>query len=75
MIYNDIASSLCDANCVEARDSIVLNGNEREKCIYRDNLVKNSGSTKMVSKILSVGLPQKLDVEPTPIIFHRSLLH
>ena len=32
---NDIASSVCANNCVVATDSIVLNGIEREKCIYR----------------------------------------
>ena len=32
---NDITSSICGNNCVEARDSIILNGNVREKCIYR----------------------------------------
>lgn len=32
---NDITSSLCNNNCIAAMDSIVLNGTEREKCIYR----------------------------------------
>lgn len=32
---NDITSSLCSNNCIAATDSIVLNGAEREKCIYR----------------------------------------
>lgn len=32
---NDITSSLCGNNCILTTDSIVLNGKEREKCIYR----------------------------------------
>lgn len=33
---NDVASSLCANNCVDAFDSIIMNnGAEREKCIYR----------------------------------------
>ncbi len=32
---NDITSSLCDNNCITAEKSIMLNGMEREKCIYR----------------------------------------
>ncbi len=32
---NDITSSLCGNNCVTTADSIILNGVEREKCIYR----------------------------------------
>lgn len=32
---NDIASSVCGNNCVAAIDSIVINGTERQKCIYR----------------------------------------
>lgn len=32
---NDIASSLCENNCIVARDPVILNGVEREKCIYR----------------------------------------
>lgn len=32
---NDVTSSLCGNNCISATDSIVLNGTEREKCIYR----------------------------------------
>lgn len=33
---NDVASSLCANNCIDAFDSIVMkNGTEREKCIYR----------------------------------------
>ena len=32
---NDVASALCNNNCITAINSIVLNGMEREKCIYR----------------------------------------
>lgn len=32
---NDIASSVCGNNCVVAIDPIVINGTERQKCIYR----------------------------------------
>ena len=32
---NDITSSLCGNNCIIAADLIVLNGVEREKCLYR----------------------------------------
>ncbi len=32
---NDITSSFCGNNCIMAADSIVINGVEREKCIYR----------------------------------------
>lgn len=33
---NDVASSLCANNCIDAFDSIIMNnGTEREKCIYR----------------------------------------
>lgn len=32
---NDITSSLCGNNCVTATEPIILNGEEREKCIYR----------------------------------------
>ena len=33
---NDITSSLCANNCIDAFDSVIMNnGTEREKCIYR----------------------------------------
>ena len=32
---NDITSSICGKNCIAQEDAIVLNGKEREKCIYR----------------------------------------
>lgn len=36
MRRNDITSSLCANNCIDAFDSVIMNnGTEREKCIYR----------------------------------------